>query len=215
MVLSAPEVFPNSEERRLFYVALTRAKKKVFLATGSGKRSEFIDEVIKSPIDIEIFGKKLPEEPKCEKCKKGTLRLKEEFGFWGCKNHPYCKNKEQACPYCKKGFPQRHADSTISCSVCEQQIEKCPEAGCKGLIQQRQNKNMETFSGGALNILIPIKSAVTLELQNIRKTTTIRDTKNILKVLLNRAATNSAVQVVLINNLQIMESLGKKYKMIN
>ena len=82
------------------------------------------------------------------------------------------------------------------------------------LFSNAKTKHMETFSGGALNILIPIKSAVILGIRNIRKTTTIRDTKNILKVLLNRAATNSAVQVVLINNLQIMESLGKKYKMI-
>ena len=147
MVLSAPETFPNSEERRLFYVALTRAKKKVFLATGSGKRSEFIDEVIKSPIDIEIFGKKLPEEPNCEKCVEGTLQLKEDFGFWSCKNYPYCENKEQACPYCKKGFPQRHANLTISCNVCEQQIEKCPEVGCKGFIQQQQNNTNEIILG--------------------------------------------------------------------
>ena len=157
MVLSAPEVFPNSEERRLFYVALTRAKKKVFLATGSGKRSEFIDEVIKSPIDIEIFGKKLSDEPNCEKCMEGTLRLKEEFGFWGCKNYPYCENKEQACPYCKKGFPQRHADSTISCSVCEQQIEKCLEAGCKGFIQQRKNKTYGNFFWGCTEYSNPEK----------------------------------------------------------
>ena len=157
MVLSAPETFPNSEERRLFYVALTRAKKKVFLATGSGKRSEFIDEVIKSPIDIEIFGKKLPEEPNCEKCVEGTLRLKEDFGFWSCKNYPYCENKEQACPYCKKGFPQRHANSTISCNVCEQQIEKCPEVGCKGFIQQQQNNTNGNYFWGCTEFFNPQK----------------------------------------------------------
>jgi len=159
MVLSAPEVFPNSEERRLFYVALTRAKKKVFLATGSGKRSEFIDEVIKSPIDIEIFGKQLPEEPNCEKCVKGNLKLTDgkKGKFWLCKNYPYCKHREQACPFCKNGYPERNDDSTISCSVCEQQIEKCPEVGCRGFIQQRQNKTYGNFFWGCTEYSNPDK----------------------------------------------------------
>jgi len=159
MVLSAPETFPNSEERRLFYVALTRAKKKVFLATESGKRSAFIDEVIKSPIDVEIFGKKLPDEPKCEKCVEGNLKLIDgaKGKFWLCKNYPYCKHKEQPCPFCKNGYPERNDDTTISCNVCEQEIEKCPEVGCKGFIQQQQNNTNGNYFWGCTEFFNPEK----------------------------------------------------------
>ena len=85
IVLSEPEAFPNAEERRLFYVALTRAKKKVFLLCESGNRSVFFDEVIQSEYDFEILGKPIPEEHKCNKCEEGKLRLKsgENFDpFW-------------------------------------------------------------------------------------------------------------------------------------
>ena len=38
--------FPYSEERRLFYVALTRTKNKVYLITKKGEESIFIKELI-------------------------------------------------------------------------------------------------------------------------------------------------------------------------
>lgn len=87
----------------------------------------------------------------------GTLQLKEDFGFWSCKNYPYCENKEQACPYCKKGFPQRHANSSISCNVCEQQIEKFPEVGCNGFIQQQQNNTNGNYFWGCTEFFNPQK----------------------------------------------------------
>ena len=40
-LLDSEECFPFAEERRLFYVALTRAKKKVFLLAVDGKESVF------------------------------------------------------------------------------------------------------------------------------------------------------------------------------
>ncbi len=45
LVLECQDDFPNAEERRLFYVALTRAKKGIFLVTDRSKRSTFIDEL--------------------------------------------------------------------------------------------------------------------------------------------------------------------------
>ena len=58
LVLAKAEDFPNSEERRLFYVALTRAKKKVFISTTTGMSSEFVNELIQSPYDCQIRGKR-------------------------------------------------------------------------------------------------------------------------------------------------------------
>jgi len=42
------EEYPNAEDRRIFYVALTRTKKDIYLLTpeDENKRSKFIDEII-------------------------------------------------------------------------------------------------------------------------------------------------------------------------
>lgn len=45
LLLSSIEDYPQAEERRLFYVALTRARKKVFLLTEEGHESSFVLEL--------------------------------------------------------------------------------------------------------------------------------------------------------------------------
>lgn len=47
LLLDNSDDFPYSEERRLFYVALTRCKKKVFLLVNSNNKSVFIKEIEK------------------------------------------------------------------------------------------------------------------------------------------------------------------------
>ena len=57
LVLPNPENYPNAEERRLMYVAMTRAKKEVHLFSGNGfYSSEFVKELKKEfrPVDTEI-----------------------------------------------------------------------------------------------------------------------------------------------------------------
>ena len=143
LVLSKPEVFPNAEERRLFYVALTRAKEKIFLLTETGKVSPFVNEVIQSPFDVEIFGREPSTNIPCPECKLGVMNLKEgQFNaFWGCSNYPYCKYTEQACPHCQKGNLSPAGDNKIVCKICEQAVEKCPTVGCTGWLQVRSGKN--------------------------------------------------------------------------
>ena len=149
LVLAEPELYPNAEERRLFYVALTRAKEKVFIATKSGDRSAFIDEIIKNPINFDVIGKELPHEPKCPKCREGRLVLRKEHAFWGCSNFARfeCDQKVQACPFCKTGYPVQTASGELNCSVCEQEIVSCPEHGCDGFLQQRSSQTTGKFWG--------------------------------------------------------------------
>ncbi|WP_347832177.1 UvrD-helicase domain-containing protein [uncultured Planktomarina sp.] len=138
LVLAKAEAFPNSEERRLFYVALTRAKKKVFVSTTTGMTSEFVNELIQSPYDCEIRGKQSGALPSCPKCIGGRLALKTgEFGnFWGCNNHPLCNFTSNPCPHCKEGYPRSTPDMILECDVCEQPISACPRTGCDGHLQQ-------------------------------------------------------------------------------
>jgi DNA helicase-4 len=86
LVLAEPENFENAEERRVFYVALTRAKHKIFLLTIEKNESKFVKEMEKERPQI-IDGIEI-----CPDCESGNVILKEgQYGsFYGCTNFPYC-----------------------------------------------------------------------------------------------------------------------------
>lgn len=54
-LLPAPEDFPDAEERRLLYVALTRARHRVWLLFSKDEPSTFVD-ILKS-IDVPLARK--------------------------------------------------------------------------------------------------------------------------------------------------------------
>ncbi|MBR2812376.1 MAG: UvrD-helicase domain-containing protein [Solobacterium sp.] len=45
-MMQKPDPFPYAEERRLFYVALTRAKRRTSLITVKGRKSDFVNELL-------------------------------------------------------------------------------------------------------------------------------------------------------------------------
>ena len=87
IVLSAKESFLHAEERRLMYVALTRARKKVFVMTMDGIISIFVSEL---KTDFQRENKGLI----CGACG-GVMVLRNGpySNFYGCSNFPDCKYK--------------------------------------------------------------------------------------------------------------------------
>ena len=53
-IFSSNEKYPFAEERRLFYVALTRAKKNVFIMNNKNKESLFIKEIKSKTIELKL-----------------------------------------------------------------------------------------------------------------------------------------------------------------
>lgn len=96
LVLSAADNFPYGEERRLFYVAMTRTKNRLIVLTDSSKPSVFFDELKDSPSAVVYRGdaEDIAEVVECPRCKKGRLvvRKNEENNryFLGCSNYPQC-----------------------------------------------------------------------------------------------------------------------------
>jgi len=88
------DTFPMAEERRLFYVALTRASRQVRLYTSLEKPSRFVTElaaqeqVLVEPVDGEAL-------ESCPKCQAGVLKLRtsEHGAFHGCSRYPQCEFK--------------------------------------------------------------------------------------------------------------------------
>lgn len=83
LLLEKADFYPFAEERRLFYVALTRAKKKVFLVQIKEQESIFAQEI------SERHGKEMKKEVfTCPRCKGRLLLKKGKYGeFLGCSNY--------------------------------------------------------------------------------------------------------------------------------
>ena len=89
--------YDYAEERRLFYVALTRTKNRVYIITPQQHPSEFVLELIRDYPQVKVFGKIETEqqettlEKRCPICGYPLqLRYKKAYGLrlWICSNEP-------------------------------------------------------------------------------------------------------------------------------
>ncbi len=90
--------YPMGEERRLFYVALTRARRGVALFTARGCCSTFLRELEEDGAVVltDTDGKAIRED-NCPACKQGVLLQRTgPYGpFRACSNFPVCSYKPQ------------------------------------------------------------------------------------------------------------------------
>lgn len=114
LVLSSKSNFEYAEERRLWYVALTRTKTYTYIIADKDNPSIFLNEIIDSCEVLkscESF--KGSTNIACPHCKSGHLimRTNEKDGnkFYGCSNYPYCTytindfravERNKRCPRC-------------------------------------------------------------------------------------------------------------------
>jgi DNA helicase-4 len=101
LMLPDTEPVPYAEERRLFYVALTRARHHVYVMASADKPSPFVDELCRSPLRelIEVVG---PPPIPCRDCA-GMMKPRQGRAgmvFWGCNTYPACDSTLDACPRC-------------------------------------------------------------------------------------------------------------------
>ncbi len=96
LAMPSGDTFPLGEERRLFYVALTRARRSVAMFTVQGKRSPFLEELVRDGA-VEITGMtgEVVEERRCHVCDTGVFveRNGKHGVFWSCSGYPNCYGK--------------------------------------------------------------------------------------------------------------------------
>jgi len=142
LVLAQGDHYPNAEERRLFYVGVTRAKKRVFLLADRNSKSSFTSEIIQDKYDVNVIG----EEPKiivCPSCGKGIInKIIGDFGsFHSCSKYPVCKYGPHNCLGCSNGFLYQDPNdaSHYICTECSFAARICPE--CKdGYLVEREKE---------------------------------------------------------------------------
>jgi DNA helicase-4 len=97
LAMPSSDSYTFSEERRLFYVALTRARRSVVLFTVDGNISPFVVELMTdAKLEMERMDGRKTTTKVCPKCKEGTLvKRKGPYSeFWGCGRFPKCKHTE-------------------------------------------------------------------------------------------------------------------------
>ena len=96
LAMPGGDAFPLGEERRLFYVALTRARRHVSLLTVRGQCSPFLDELIRDgAVELTDLAGKAVNEQRCPACGTGVIVLRNgPYGeFHSCSGYPRCAYK--------------------------------------------------------------------------------------------------------------------------
>jgi len=150
LVLAQPDAFPHGEERRLFYVALTRARKRVYLLAEGDRTSPFIRELLDDPgYEKIVEGTAEMVTDRCPACSRGRLhRRRSPYGaFYGCTYYPLCEYKEQPCPACRNGRVMCTESGAASCNTCAFAPRVCPRCGSGRLVPRKRRTDGHPFLG--------------------------------------------------------------------
>ena len=148
IVVPEGDDFEDAEERRLFYVALTRTKGTLFLLGNMYNKSVFMDEVIENYKD-EIYFLNDPDIKllNCPECKTGLLKKRtgsndKSKHFYGCSNFPRCKFTENVhyCPQCDNETIKDYDKKVAKCTGDDCDFESTLCIKCNGYMIKRKGK---------------------------------------------------------------------------
>ena len=149
LVLSKPDPYPHAEERRVFYVALSRARRLCVVLTHSSQRSKFVSELEGPAFRTWVRSSDAGSaDHSCAVCGGPLVLRTGRYGaFWACGHYPLCEGKARRCPRCGVG-QLLSDDSYFRCAQvdCDFRARLCP--ACKvGMLVQRTSKTGKPFLG--------------------------------------------------------------------
>jgi len=125
------EPFENAEERRVMYVAMTRARHTVTLMGSYSKQSSFVSELLNDP-QYEIAKQDDNQELDkiCSKCGGRLLAFPTKDGrtWYRCQHAELCGHSLPACSECGTGLPERKESLKGAKCLCGASFCNCP--GC-------------------------------------------------------------------------------------
>ncbi|UOA33133.1 DNA helicase IV [Sulfitobacter sp. DSM 110093] len=141
LVSPEAEPYPNAEERRVMYVAVTRARRTVTILASEARPSVFVEELMKEP----EFGVVVPTEAQnhthtCPGCSGRLLHMAGKDGrdWYRCEHVKLCGSRMPACPACGVGLPVRsRTRGELVCGDCGQSQPACPSCDAGWLVERR------------------------------------------------------------------------------
>lgn len=139
LVSPEEEAFQNAEERRVMYVAMTRAGHTLTILASNARPSSFVTELRKDPAyGISTAPGAEAEAHVCGECGGRLLGVTGQDGriWYRCEHVQHCGNLLPACPSCGTALP-RHAEgrSEVRCG-CGASYPTCPDCEDGWLVER-------------------------------------------------------------------------------
>ncbi|WP_407925853.1 UvrD-helicase domain-containing protein [Alterinioella nitratireducens] len=139
LVSPEEEAFQNAEERRVMYVAMTRARQTLTILASNARPSSFVTELRKDPAyGIVAAPGAEPEAHDCGECGGRLLGVTGKDGriWYRCEHVQHCGNILPACQSCGTALPScAHGSSEVRCG-CGATYPTCPECEDGWLIER-------------------------------------------------------------------------------
>ena len=141
LVLPEPENFDHAEERRLFYVALTRARKSVIVLADREKPSVFARELVdNAEYGTVELGEPGIAEHLCGACGGRMLAQTSKKGrrYFACEHRYLCGEMLRPCTECGNDLPviETANPDNLVCS-CGAKFPTCPECSDGWLVERK------------------------------------------------------------------------------
>jgi DNA helicase IV len=111
------ETFQNAEERRVMYVAMTRARRTLTILASNARPSAFVTELVKDPA-YGIAQAPGPDQEvhECGECGGRLLSVQGQDGrtWYRCEHSEHCGNFLPACSECGAAHPRREKGCAAS-----------------------------------------------------------------------------------------------------
>lgn len=139
LVSPAEETFQNAEERRVMYVAMTRARRTLTILASNARPSAFVTELVKDP----AYGIVQPPSPdqdvhECGECGGRLLSVQGQDGrtWYRCEHSEHCGNFLPACFECGASLPRRVKGVPQAQCTCGKVHTSCPECTDGWLVER-------------------------------------------------------------------------------
>lgn len=151
LLLPEQESYLFAEERRLFYVAVTRARHYVFMIFDSQNTSAFVEEIARMGHQLITKSDSLEiGQWRCPDCESGSLMGKvslKDKKFYACSLSPACDYMASACKQCGSPMVMHEGLQRVCANPVCQEIEiVCRRCGL-GTMVKRKNKDDSFFYG--------------------------------------------------------------------